>query len=160
MDNENQFNEMDIDDIQKEVFAENLRYYIELNQKQQIDVAKDLGINPTTLSMWCTGKSFPRSGKLQALADYFKIGKTDLIDPRINKPVDEEFSSVALNIGMNDERFKKIIIEYSRLPVSKKNCYVNFSKNLYSKRKGRVQRPAFSSFNPAFTNSCKIRKIL
>lgn len=107
MDNENQFNEMDIDDIQKEVFAENLRYYIELNQKQQIDVAKDLGINPTTLSMWCTGKSFPRSGKLQALADYFKIGKTDLIDPRINKPVDEEFSSVALNIGMNDERFKK-----------------------------------------------------
>ena len=46
MDNENQFSEMDIDDIQKEVFAENLRYYIELNQKQQIDVAKDLGINP------------------------------------------------------------------------------------------------------------------
>lgn len=160
MDNENQFNEMDIDDIQKEVFAENLRYYIELNQKQQIDVAKDLGINPTTLSMWCTGKSFPRSGKLQALADYFKIGKTDLIDPRINKPVDEEFSSVALNIGMNDERFKKIIIEYSRLPVSKKELLCEFSKNLYSKRKGRVQRPAFSSFNPAFTNSCKIRKIL
>ena len=126
MDNENQFNEMDVDDIQKEVFAENLRYYIGLNQKQQIDVAKDLGINPTTLNMWCTGKSFPRSGKLQALADYFKIGKTDLIDPRINKPVDEEFSSVALNIGMNDERFKKIIIEYSRLPVSKKELLCEF----------------------------------
>lgn len=110
MDNENQFNEMDVDDIQKEVFAENLRYYIELNQKQQIDVAKDLGINPTTLSMWCTGKSFPRSGKLQALADYFKIGKSDLIDPRINKSVDEEFSSVVLNIGMNDERFKKLLL--------------------------------------------------
>lgn len=126
MDNKNQFNEMDVDDIQKEVFAENLRYYIELNQKQQIDVAKDLGINPTTLSMWCTGKSFPRSGKLQALADYFKIGKSDLIDPRINKSVDEEFSSVVLNIGMNDERFKKIIIEYSRLPVSKKELLCEF----------------------------------
>lgn len=126
MDNENQFSEMDIDDIQKEVFAENLRYYIELNQKQQIDVAKDLGINPTTLSMWCTGKSFQRSGKLQALADYFKIGKTDLIDPRINKSVDEEFSSVVLNIGMNDERFKKIIIEYSRLPASKKELLCEF----------------------------------
>lgn len=126
MDNENQFNEMDVDDIQKEVFAENLRYYIELNQKQQIDVAKDLGINPTTLSMWCTGKSFPRSGKLQALADYFKIGKSDLIDPRINKSVDEEFSSAVLNIGMNDERFKKIIIEYSRSPVSKKELLCEF----------------------------------
>ena len=126
MDNENQFNDMDVDDIQKEVFAENLRYYIELNQKQQIDVAKDLGINPTTLSMWCTGNSFPRSGKLQALADYFKIGKSDLIDPRINKSVDEEFSSVVLNIGMNDERFKKIIIEYSRLPVSKKELLCEF----------------------------------
>ena len=44
----------------------------------------------------------------------------------INKPVDEEFSSVALNIGMNDERFKKIIIEYSRLPVSKKELLCEF----------------------------------
>lgn len=126
MDNENQFNEMDVDDIQKEMFAENLRYYIELNQKQQIDVAKDLGINPTTLSMWCTGKSFPRSGKLQALADYFKIGKSDLIEQHINKSVDEEFSSIVLNIGMNDERFKKIIIEYGRLPVSKKELLCEF----------------------------------
>ena len=39
------------DEQQKKVFAENLNYYMELNHKQQIDVAKDLGINATTLNM-------------------------------------------------------------------------------------------------------------
>lgn len=40
---------------QKKIFSRNLRKYMDLSQKQQIDVARDLGINPTTLNMWCTG---------------------------------------------------------------------------------------------------------
>ena len=41
------------DEEQKRIFANNLNRYISLNQKQQFDVAKDLGINPTTFNMWC-----------------------------------------------------------------------------------------------------------
>ena len=43
------------DEEQKRIFANNLNRYISLNQKQQIDVANDLGINPTTFNMWCKG---------------------------------------------------------------------------------------------------------
>ena len=39
------------DEEQKRIFSNNLNRYIPLNQKQQIDVAKDLGINPTTFNM-------------------------------------------------------------------------------------------------------------
>ena len=38
---------------QRRIFANNLNRYISLNQKQQIDVAKDLVIKPTTFNMWC-----------------------------------------------------------------------------------------------------------
>ena len=48
------------EDEQKKIFSRNLLFYISLNGKQQIEVAKDLDINPTTLNMWCNGKSMPR----------------------------------------------------------------------------------------------------
>lgn len=114
------------DEEQKKVFAKNLNRYIALNQKQQIDVAKDLGINPTTLSMWCTGNSMPNVGKIQKLADYFRIGKSDLTDEKESEDVDLEYSDIAMKIGLKDARFKKIIVEYSKLPIDKKDLLCEF----------------------------------
>ena len=65
---------------EKEIFAANLNYYIEQSDKTQVQVAKDLGFNPTTLNMWCKGNSMPTSGKIQKIADYFQIGKSDLTE--------------------------------------------------------------------------------
>ena len=67
---------------QKRVFANNLTHYININGKQQNEVAKAIGEKPTTLNMWCKGNSFPSMGKIQKLADYFGIGKTDLTEER------------------------------------------------------------------------------
>ena len=33
------------DDFYKKIFSKNLRYYMELNQKEQIDIINDLGFN-------------------------------------------------------------------------------------------------------------------
>ena len=109
------------DEEQKRIFANNLNRYISLNQKQQIDVAKDLGINPTTFNMWCKGNSMPNVGKIQRLADYFGIGKSDLTDLKESKEPDKEYADTTLKIALYDERVKKIIIEYSKLPSSKKD---------------------------------------
>lgn len=65
---------------QKRIFAKNLNFYIANSGKQQKEVASDLGISPTTFNTWCVGKIMPRMGKVQAIADYFGIGKSDLID--------------------------------------------------------------------------------
>lgn len=72
------------DEQQKKIFSKNLNYYISVNGKQQNEVAKDLGINASTLNMWCNGNSFPGIGKIQKLADYFKIGKSDLLDEKLD----------------------------------------------------------------------------
>ena len=114
------------DEEQKRIFANNLNRYISLNQKQQVDVAKDLGINPTTFNMWCKGNSMPNVGKIQKLADYFGIGKSDLTDLKESREPDKEYADTTLKIALYDERFKKIIIEYSKLPSAKRDLPCDF----------------------------------
>ena len=114
------------DEEQKRVFAKNLNKYIALNNKQQIDVAKDLGINPTTLNMWCKGNSMPSTGKIRKLADYFRIGMSDLTDEKHKENIDVEYSDITMEIGISDDRFKKIIIEYSKMPADKKDLLCDF----------------------------------
>lgn len=68
------------DKEQKRIFANNLNYYLSKENLQQVEVARAIGAKPTTFNMWCTGQSIPRSGMIQALADYFGITKGDLVD--------------------------------------------------------------------------------
>lgn len=117
------------EDEQKKIFSRNLLFYISLNGKQQIEVAKDLDINPTTLNMWCNGKSMPSVGKIQMLADYFRIGKSDLTDKKEEKTIDEEYTDIIAKITMNDERFKKIIIAYYNMSANKKDLLCDFFEN-------------------------------
>ena len=75
------------DDEQRKIFTKNLNRYIDRTGKTQKQIADDLGINPQTVNSWCRGKALPRMGKIQSLADYFGIEKTDLIEelPKINQ---------------------------------------------------------------------------
>ena len=113
-------------DEQKRIFSRNLCKYIANSQKQQKEIADALCVNTSTFNMWCTGKSMPGTGKLRALADYFRIGLTDLTDEKVQKDIDAEFSDVAMKIGLTDDRFKKIIIEYDHLPPEKKDLLCDF----------------------------------
>ena len=68
------------DEEQKKIFSKNLNNYRTLTNKTQREVAEAIGVSPQTFNTWCQGIALPRMGKVQLLADYFKIGKTDLID--------------------------------------------------------------------------------
>lgn len=67
---------------QKIIFAKNLNYYLEINQKTQKEVADLLGIGLSTFNSWCTSFKMPRMDKVQMLADYFNILKSDLIEDK------------------------------------------------------------------------------
>lgn len=114
------------DEEQKKIFAKNLSKYISLNQKQQKEVADDLGINPTTLNMWCNGNSMPSVGKIQKLADYFRIGKSDLTDEKEECDADTEFANTVMKIALSDKRFAKIVVGYSELPTAEKDLICDF----------------------------------
>lgn len=114
------------DEEQKKIFAKNLSKYISLNQKQQKEVADDLGINPTTLNMWCNGNSMPSVGKIQKLADYFRIGKSDLTDEKEECDADIDFANTVMKIALSDKRFAKIVVGYSKLPTGEKDLICDF----------------------------------
>ena len=68
---------------EKEIFADNLNYYMSLRGKEQVDIINDLGINKSTISTWCNGKKMPRMGMIQTLSQYLGLRKSDLIEERI-----------------------------------------------------------------------------
>ena len=72
------------DEEQKKIFSENLRYYLDKYGYTQIEVADKIGVSQQRFSSWCAGRAIPRMDKIQALADFFGIPKTYLIDVHSN----------------------------------------------------------------------------
>ena len=74
------------DEEQKKIFSRNLNNYLLSNNRTQKEVADAIGVSPQTFNTWCQGIALPRMGKVQLLADYFGVGKTDLIDDKDTNP--------------------------------------------------------------------------
>lgn len=66
----------------REVFAENLSYYMDRLGKDRAMICADLGLKYTTFADWENAKTYPRIDKIEMLANYFGIKKTDLIESR------------------------------------------------------------------------------
>lgn len=66
----------------KSIFAKNLKQQMELCGKSRRDVCEALGFSYFTFSDWVNGKKYPRMDKVEKLADYFGILKSDLIEER------------------------------------------------------------------------------
>lgn len=64
----------------RRIFARNFNYYLTIRHKTQNDIVQDLGMTSSTVSDWATGKKYPRVDKMQMLADYFGILKSDLTE--------------------------------------------------------------------------------
>ena len=64
----------------KEVFSRNLQRYMALNGKSRKEVCEALGYSYFTFSDWINGKKMPRMDKVEQLANYFGIKKSDLIE--------------------------------------------------------------------------------
>lgn len=70
----------DNSELNKKIFAKNLNYYMTTNNKTQSDLVTDLNSTASTVSDWANGKKYPRVDKMQLLADYFGILKSDLTE--------------------------------------------------------------------------------
>ena len=66
----------------KKIFSENLKRYMNLYQKTRADICKDLNFAYTTFVSWETGVNYPRIDKIEKIANYFGIEKSDLIEEK------------------------------------------------------------------------------
>lgn len=68
------------DEIYKKIFSKNLNHYMSKSGKTQSDLINDLGFNKSAVSTWCNGTRLPRMDKVEILAQYFNINRSDLIE--------------------------------------------------------------------------------
>lgn len=135
------------EDDYKKVFAKNLRKYMELNKKNQVDLMNDLHLSSSTVSNWCTGLKLPRMDKVQMLADYFHINKSDLIEE--NKDSDlsdtpyylnDETRQIAQEVFENPEL--RTLFHVARdISPDRLKAHIDFMKSLKAQEKGDPDEP-------------------
>lgn len=96
----------------KTIFAKNLRYYMEVSGKNQKELAVVAGVSAPTFNEWINAKKFPRIDKIQKLADYFGILKSDLIEEKLTeekKKDNDLLADVIVRMRM-DENFHDLVL--------------------------------------------------
>lgn len=66
----------------KETLSKNLKYYIEKSGKDRRELAEIWGFPYSTLTEWINAKKYPRIDRIEIMADYFGILKSDLIEEK------------------------------------------------------------------------------
>jgi repressor LexA len=66
----------------KKVMGDNILYYMNLHGIDRRDFAKALGVPYSSLTDWINGNTYPRIDRIQMMADYFHIEKSDLVEAR------------------------------------------------------------------------------
>lgn len=99
----------------KEIFANNLSFYMEQKGVDRNTLCADLDLKYTTVRDWLKGITYPRIGKIELLANYFNINKSDLIENKIStaQPSDsllEEITNTARKLNTEN---KKIVLRTS-----------------------------------------------
>ena len=69
----------------KEIFIRNVKRNLANSGSKQIDVCRAIGVSTGTFSDWMKGRSYPRMDKIQLLAEYFGVKKSDLVED-VNVP--------------------------------------------------------------------------
>ncbi len=70
----------------KSIFSSNLKNYMKKKDMNTADLARALSYSFTTVSDWVNGKKYPRMDKVQEIADYFGILKSDLTEEHTETP--------------------------------------------------------------------------
>lgn len=97
------------------IFSANLKKYMEQAGKTRADICRDLGFKYSTFTDWVNGNKYPRIDKIEMLANYFGIEKSDLIEHKVPPSEDKEEDDLAEYLEELRRRPEaKILLESSR----------------------------------------------
>lgn len=63
---------------QNKIIANNIKKFIDQKGITQKELAKEIGITPSTVSDYMNLRSKPSHGVIQKMADFFEVGKSDI----------------------------------------------------------------------------------
>lgn len=77
-------------DRHKEILAANIKKYMERKGVTNHQICDALGFKYNTFLDWIHADTYPRMPKIEAMANYFGIKKSDLIEEKENKKPTED----------------------------------------------------------------------
>ena len=78
----------------RKLFAKNLNYFLDLNDKTQKDLVDYIGVSSSTVSNWCTGQKMPRMDKIQSICNWLGIEKSDLLEDKSDLQVTDYYLNI------------------------------------------------------------------
>ena len=126
----------------KEIFARNLAYYVGRSGKQQKELAEIVGVSTSTFNDWMKGKKYPRIGKIERLAEYFGILKSDLIEDKSKDKKEESPESILHNIAKAFGVTLEELVELGQ--DEKKQQLISLAKSLTDEQLSLLLRIAHS----------------
>ncbi|MEB7753320.1 XRE family transcriptional regulator [Staphylococcus pseudoxylosus] len=69
----------------KEIMSKNIKYYMKKKGIDRNQLCYDLNLKYMTVSDWINGKTYPRIDKIELLANYFNVNKSDLVENKENQ---------------------------------------------------------------------------
>ncbi|HFI0550904.1 TPA: XRE family transcriptional regulator [Streptococcus suis] len=115
----------------KDIFSKNLKYYMDKKGVDRNQLCSDLDLKYTTVRDWIKGITYPRIGKIELLANYFGINKSDLIEEKSTTTTSIPFQNF-------DPRQAILLSNYSKLNETRKNKLLATSETLLAKEQGKV----------------------
>lgn len=70
----------------KKTMANNINYYMKKRGVSRTQLSNTLNVAYTTLTDWLNAKTYPRIDKIELLANYFGVEKSDLVEERNTTP--------------------------------------------------------------------------
>ncbi|HEM3665198.1 TPA: helix-turn-helix transcriptional regulator [Streptococcus suis] len=116
----------------KEVMSNNLKYYMNRKGVDRNQLCSDLDLKYMTVSDWINAKTYPRIDKIESLANYFGINKSDLIEEKSTIP------SSSIPLPNFDPRQAILLSNYSKLNETCKNKLLATSGMLLAEEQGKV----------------------
>ena len=131
---------------QKEIVAKNLEKLLKRKGKTQTDMARDLGFPEMTVSNWMKAKTYPRPDKLQLMADYFGVYRSEITEdtPNIIAEAQAQYltgfsdypylpTTISAGLPLNVESIKSDDVEQIAIPDALMGKYAG-SKDIYFMR--------------------------
>lgn len=103
----------------KEIFASNLIRYMEIHKKGRREVSEAIGVSYYTFTDWVNGKKYARMDKIEKLADYFGILKSDLIEDKSKMQKNNDTIVRIVQKLRKDEDFLSLVDDLSNLEKDK-----------------------------------------
>lgn len=67
---------------QRKILSDNLHALLDSKGKTQTEMARDLNFAETTVSSWLRCERYPRLDRIQQMADYFNVRRSDITDEK------------------------------------------------------------------------------